>query len=56
LLESGRGQDSRGAPVFTVVSLLSGPLIGIGFDEQATGDAGARIVAFFGRHLRPPAR
>jgi hypothetical protein len=39
--------------VFTVVSLLSGPLIGMGFDEQATG-ARARIAAFFDAHLRPP--
>jgi hypothetical protein len=41
--------------VFTVVSLLTGPLTGMGFDEQATDDARARIVAFFDGHLRPPA-
>jgi hypothetical protein len=41
--------------VFTVVSLLSGPLIGMGFNEQATGDARARIAAFFDEYLRPPA-
>ncbi|TVZ05933.1 hypothetical protein EAS64_00180 [Trebonia kvetii] len=49
------GKDAALPRVFTVVSLLSGPLIGMGFDEQATGDATARIVAFFDEHLRPPA-
>jgi carboxymethylenebutenolidase len=49
------GKDAALPRVFTVVSLLSGPLTGIGFDEQATGDARARITAFFDRHLRPPA-
>ena len=49
------GKDAALPRVFTVVSLLSGPLIGMGFDEQATGDARARIVAFFDGHLRPPA-
>jgi hypothetical protein len=49
------GKDAALPRVFTVVSLLCGPLIGIGFDQQATGNARARIVAFFDRHLRPPA-
>jgi carboxymethylenebutenolidase len=49
------GKDAALPRVFTIVSLLSGPLIGMGFDEQATGDARARIVAFFDGHLRPPA-
>ncbi len=52
------GAAGKGAAlprVFAVVSLLSGPLTGIGYDEQATGDARARIAAFFDRHLRPPA-
>jgi carboxymethylenebutenolidase len=48
------GKDAALPRVFTVVSLLSGPLIGMGFDEQATGDARARIAAFFDSHLRPP--
>ena len=48
------GKDAALPRVFTVVSLLSGPLIGMGFDEQATGDARARIAAFFDKHLRPP--
>ncbi len=49
------GKDAALPRVFTVVSMLSGPLIGMGFDEQATSDARARIVAFFDTHLRPPA-
>ena len=49
------GKDAALPRVFTVVSMLSGPLIGMGYDEQATGDARARIVAFFDVHLRPPA-
>ena len=49
------GKDAALPRVFTVVSLLSGPLTGIGFDQQATSDARARIVAFFDEHLRPPA-
>jgi carboxymethylenebutenolidase len=49
------GKDAALPRVFTVVSLLSGPLTGMGFDEQATGDARARIAAFFDGHLRPPA-
>ena len=49
------GKDAALPRVFAVVSLLSGPLTGIGYDEQATGDARARIVAFFDGHLRPPA-
>jgi carboxymethylenebutenolidase len=49
------GKEAALPRVFTVVSLLSGPLIGMGFDEQATHDARARIAAFFDRHLGPPA-
>jgi carboxymethylenebutenolidase len=49
------GEDAALRRVFMIVSLLSGPLIGMGFDEQATGDVRARIVAFFDGHLRPPA-
>jgi carboxymethylenebutenolidase len=48
------GKDAALPRVFTVVSLLSGPLIGMGFDEQATADSRARIAAFFHAHLRPP--
>ncbi len=40
------GKDAALPRVFTVVSMLSGPLIGMGFDEQATSDARARIVRF----------
>jgi carboxymethylenebutenolidase len=47
------GTDAALPRVFTVVSLLSGPLTGIGYDEQATGDARARIAAFLDGHLRP---
>lgn len=49
------GKDAALPRTFAVVGLLSGPLIGMGFDEQATSDARARIVAFFDEHLRPPA-
>jgi carboxymethylenebutenolidase len=49
------GTDAALPRVFTVVSLLSGPLTGMGYDQQATGDARARIAAFFDAHLRPPA-
>jgi carboxymethylenebutenolidase len=49
------GTDAALPRVFAVVSLLSGPLTGMGYDEQATSDARARIAAFFDRHLRPPA-
>ena len=42
-LAGAAGKDAALPRVFTVVSLLSGPLIGMGFDEQATGDARARI-------------
>lgn len=48
------GKDAALPRVFTVVSLLSGPLTGMGFDELATSDARARIAAFFDAHLRPP--
>ena len=54
-LAGAAGKDAALPRVFTVVSLLSGPLIGMGFDEQATSDARARIVAFFDTHLSPPA-
>jgi carboxymethylenebutenolidase len=47
------GTDAALPRVFTVVSLLSGPLTGMGYDEQATSDARARIAAFFDGHLRP---
>ena len=50
------GKDAALPRVFAVVGLLSGPLTGMGFNEQATGDARARIAAFFDEHLRPPAR
>jgi len=54
-LAGAAGKDAALPRVFTVVSLLSGPLMGMGFDERATGDARTRIVAFFDEHLRPPA-
>jgi hypothetical protein len=38
--------------VFPVVSLLGGPLTGMGFGEQVAGGARARIVALFDGHLR----
>ncbi|NUP51627.1 MAG: dienelactone hydrolase family protein [Catenulispora sp.] len=50
------GKDAALPRLFTVVGLLSKPLTGLGFDEQATADARARITAFFDRHLRPPVR
>jgi carboxymethylenebutenolidase len=50
-----QGKDAALPRLFAVVSLLSGPLTGMGYDEQATADAKARIAAFFDAHLRPPA-
>jgi carboxymethylenebutenolidase len=51
-LTGAAGKDAALPRVFAVVSPLSGPLTGMGFDEQATSDARARIVAFFDEHLR----
>jgi dienelactone hydrolase len=49
------GKDAALPRAFTIVSLLSGPLMALGFDEQATDDARNRITAFFDSHLRPTA-
>jgi carboxymethylenebutenolidase len=49
------GTDAAPPRVFTVISLLTGPLTAMGYDQQATGDARAPIAAFFDAHLRPPA-
>lgn len=54
-LAGAEGKDAALPRVFTVVSVLSGPLITMGFDEQATDDARSRIAAFFDEHLKPPA-
>jgi len=53
-LRGAAGSDAALPRVWTVVSLVSGPLIGMDFNEPATGDARSRIVAFFDRHLRQP--
>jgi carboxymethylenebutenolidase len=54
-LAGAAGKDAALPRVFTVVSLLGAPLMGMGFDAQATGDARSRIAAFFDEHLRPAA-
>jgi hypothetical protein len=45
------GKDAALPRVVAVVSLLTGPLMGMGFDERANNDARERITAFFERHL-----
>jgi carboxymethylenebutenolidase len=52
-MRGAAGRDAALPRLFTIVSLVSGPLTGMGFDGQATADARARIVAFFDRHLGP---
>jgi carboxymethylenebutenolidase len=52
-LGGAAGRDAALPRLFALVSLVSGPLIGMDFDERATADARARIVAFFDRHLSP---
>jgi len=37
---------------FTLFSIIAGPLIGYGYDEEAAADARRRIIAFFDKHLR----
>jgi carboxymethylenebutenolidase len=54
-LGGAAGRDAALPRVFAFVGLFAGPLLGMGFDERANADARARIVAFFDRHLRPPA-
>jgi carboxymethylenebutenolidase len=49
------GKDAALPRLVAVFSLLSGPLMGMGFDERASEDARTRIAAFFDKHLRPPA-
>lgn len=53
-LGGAAGRDAALPRFFTLVSLVSGPLIGMGFNERATADARNRIVAFFDGHLKPP--
>jgi carboxymethylenebutenolidase len=50
-LRGAEGRDAALPRLFAFVSLVSGPLTGMGFDDRATADARARIVAFFDRHL-----
>ena len=54
LLGAG-GPDAALPRLFTIVGLVAGPLIGMGYNVQAAADARSRIVAFFDRHLRPTA-
>ena len=54
-LTGAMGKDAALPRAFTVVSLLSGPLMALGFGEQETSDARSRITAFFDAHLRPAA-
>jgi carboxymethylenebutenolidase len=53
-LAGAAGPDAALPRLFTVVSLISGPLIGMGYNARATADARSRIITFFDRHLRAP--
>ncbi len=46
------GPDAALPRLFTIVGLVSKPLIGFGYNAQAAADARSRIVAFFDRHLK----
>jgi carboxymethylenebutenolidase len=52
-LSGAAGPDAALPRLFSVVSLIAGPLIGMGYNEPAAADARSRIVAFFDRHLKP---
>lgn len=53
-LRGAEGKEATLARFFAVVGVVSGPLIGYGYNEAAAADARQRIVSFFDRHLKKP--
>jgi carboxymethylenebutenolidase len=52
VLRGAAGPDATLPRFFTAFGLVSGPLIGMGYNAEAAADARRRTVAFFDRHLR----
>lgn len=50
------GREATMPRLFAIISVVAGPLMGMGYNEQAAADARARIVSFFDRHLKPDQR
>jgi carboxymethylenebutenolidase len=53
VLRGAAGPDATLPRFFSIVSLVTGPFIGMGYQPEAAADARRRIVAFFDRHLKP---
>lgn len=51
-LRGAAGSEATLPRFFTMISIISGPLIGYGYDEAAAADARRRILAFFDNHLK----
>jgi carboxymethylenebutenolidase len=52
VLRGAAGPTATLPRFFSVVSLVTGPLIGMGYQPLAAADARQRILAFFVRHLK----
>ncbi len=50
-LRGALGQDATLPRLFTVVTTITGPIMGLGYHEPSAADARQRILAFFGHHL-----
>jgi carboxymethylenebutenolidase len=50
-LRGALGKDATLPRLFTVVTTITGPIMGLGYHEPSATDARERIVAFFGRYL-----
>lgn len=55
VFRGGAGDQATLPRFFSIFGIVSGPLIGMGYNESAAADARLRIVSFFERHLKPPA-
>lgn len=53
-LRGAAGTEATLPRFFAVFSVISGPLIGYGYNQEAAADARQRIVSFFDRHLKSP--
>lgn len=53
-LRGAAGTEATLPRLFAAIGVISGPLIGYGYNEAAATDARQRITSFFDRHLKEP--
>jgi carboxymethylenebutenolidase len=52
VLRGAQGSEATLPRFFALITIISGPLIGYGYNDAAAADARQRIISFFDRHLR----